>query len=65
MIDNGFGIAPDKGNGAYIGTKITKERIALPQSSAHVNIGSRTDDVLHGITVTIITPLKIKKTQND
>ena len=59
--DNGLGISPDKQRETGLGTRITRERIALIESHAHVQIESHIGEAHHGTTVTIEVPLKIKK----
>ena len=63
--DNGKGISSDKQRETGLGTKITKERIALIEKHAFVRIESHTDENQHGTIVTIEIPLKIKKIEND
>lgn len=56
--DNGLGISPQKQLEVGLGTKITRERIALLDSKAQVLIESHIDEDHHGTTVTIEIPVK-------
>ena len=56
--DNGLGISPEKQLEIGLGTKITRERIALLGSNAQVQIESHIDEDHHGTVVTIAIPLK-------
>ncbi len=63
--DNGLGTNTDNQTETGLGIKITKERIALLEENAQVQIESHIDEDHHGTIVTIEIPLKIKKTEND
>jgi ligand-binding sensor domain-containing protein len=58
--DNGSGIGTDNQIETGLGIKITKERIALLERNANVQIESHIEKDCHGTTITIEIPLKIK-----
>jgi len=62
---NGLGISPGKENSTGLGTKISGERIAFPESNWNVHIENHSDGIRHVTTVTIPVPLRIKKLEND